>query len=99
MCYQLQSEQFQLQLQLSSFFSLRVVCVAFDWGKYCILRLIRQRGFKQVGKFFKNSRNRTQGEAEQCNQPEAVDAAICLPGLNRGPGYCKRYLGWRLRRW
>jgi len=32
-------------------------------------------------------------EAEQCNQPEAVDAAIYLPGHTCGPGYCKRSQG------
>jgi len=53
-------------------------------------RLIPQAEFKPFRKFFQNRRNCTQGEAEQSNQPEADDAANCLPWLIRGPGYCCR---------
>jgi len=59
------------------------LCLALAMIEYTFYRLIRERRIRRFRKFSQNSRNCTQGEAEQCNQPEAVDAAIYLPGLNR----------------
>lgn len=63
--------------------------------EYTLYRLIRQRSIKGFGKFFQNSRKRTQREAEQGDRPERIQP-VTAQKVNRPPGY-RRALGGRLQ--